>query len=297
MPRIVPLAIVAAVVVALTSATLHWLGPGSGQTALRAAGSGDAVAAPLAAAPSGSTSASASPTATAPTPGATASPTASTAPTSASASTTAAGSASGGSITSSTPNGAGASGLSADDLAAGLLSTEFAHAGSGKLDTVPGDRAAPGKGVRRTFRVQVERGLPIDSAVFAEFVYQVLNDKRSWGAGSAMTFARTGGPSDFRVVLASPQTSAAMCRPMKTAGTLSCRNGDAAILTVYRWVEGTDDYGTNLNGYRQYLVNHEVGHYLGHSHVACPGKGKPAPVMMQQTKGLAGCRQNPWPNP
>jgi Protein of unknown function (DUF3152) len=50
-----------------------------------------------------------------------------------------------------------------------------------------------------------------------------------------------------------------------------------------------------LPTYRQYVVNHEVGHRLGH--MLCPGTRQPAPVMQQQTLGMHGCTVNPWPYP
>ncbi|HEX5017257.1 MAG TPA: DUF3152 domain-containing protein, partial [Actinomycetes bacterium] len=55
--------------------------------------------------------------------------------------------------------------------------------------------------------------------------------------------------------------------------------------------------GGNLRQYRAMVVNHETGHWFGLGHASCGGSGKLAPVMMQQSKGLEGCRPNPWPLP
>jgi len=196
------------------------------------------------------------------------------------------------------PSRKGSSGsLSAADRRAGIQSRRVVDRLSGRLVTVRGSSKAPGKGRVMRVKVQVESGLPVDGRAFAAFVMDTLNDPRSWGRDGTRTFARTDGAYDVRIVLASPQTSRAMCRPLETFGRLSCRAGDAAVLTYYRWVNAMAEYGGDRTGYRHYVVNHEVGHALGRGHVGCPGRGEPAPVMMQQTKGLLGCEPNPWPFP
>ena len=188
-------------------------------------------------------------------------------------------------------------GLTAADQAAGLRSADIPQRGTGHLVVVPGSLTAPGTGTVKRVRVEVEQGLAVDGADFADFVLDTLNDQRGWGHGGRMRFARTSGATDLRVVLASPRTSMDLCAPLRTKGTLSCGMNSTAVLTLYRWVRATPDYGDDRAGYRRYLVNHEVGHTLGHHHEKCAGRGTLAPVMMQQTKGLKGCRPNSWPYP
>lgn len=188
--------------------------------------------------------------------------------------------------------------LTSADVAAGLLSLDEPTGASGNLETVPGSEPAPdpAAGSVRTIRVEVEQGLDIDGPVFAAMVMSALNDARGWGAGGTLTFARTDGDAQLRVVLASPDTVDAMCAPLKTRGLYSCgRTGHAAINHT-RWVSGTDEF-PDLTVYRQYVVNHEVGHLLGHGHETCPGAGELAPLMQQQTIEVAPCLPNAWPFP
>jgi hypothetical protein len=183
------------------------------------------------------------------------------------------------------------------DRLAGVRSNSVRWKSGGRLRTVPGSSKAPGRGRVYQVRVQVESGLDIDRTAFATFVLATLNDQRSWTEHGRRRFARTDGPADITVVLASPQTSAAICAPLRTYGKLSCRTGSRAVLTLYRWIKAIGEYSGDRTGYRHYVVNHEVGHVLGHGHQYCAGRGKLAPLMMQQTKGLKGCRPNPWPHP
>ncbi len=188
--------------------------------------------------------------------------------------------------------------LTTEDRAAGLLSTSVPGRGRGTFAIVPGRVAAPGGGTVRRIRVEVERGLPVDARAFAGFVLRTLNDPRGWGAGRRLTFARTdGADADFRVVLASPATNALLCRPLDTKGEASCGREGRVVITLTRWVRTTPEFVRMRTTYRQYVVNHEIGHLLGHPHERCPRRGALAPVMQQQTYGLEGCRANPWPYP
>ena len=61
-----------------------------------------------------------------------------------------------------------------------------------------------------------------------------------------------------------------------------------------RWRHATPTYD-DLAEYRAYMINHEVGHFLGHGHAACPADGSPAPDMLQQYIALQGGTPNAGP--
>ncbi|WP_433236555.1 DUF3152 domain-containing protein [Streptosporangium sp. CA-135522] len=176
------------------------------------------------------------------------------------------------------------------------LKVTVPRSASGRYAVVPGGARPPagGKGKVIRYLVEVERGLPFDARAFADEVHRILNDRRSWG----FRFQRVArGPVKIRVSLSSPAMTDRRCRPMITFGALSCWNGGRAVINATRWNIGTRGYGRDVASYHEYVINHEVGHGLGHGHEPCPGPGRRAPVMLQQTKSLYGCRPNPWPSP
>jgi Protein of unknown function (DUF3152) len=187
---------------------------------------------------------------------------------------------------------------------------------NGRFTAVRGSARPPAKPKGRTlrsaarvyrYRVDVEKGLPLDGALFAALVHETLNDRRSWGHDGSMAFRRvsTGRP-DFVVTLASPGTTDVWCAKSGLDTSIDHVSCDSAatprvMINAYRWARGARTWGRNMLGYRQMLINHEVGHRLGHGHRTCPRDGALAPVMMQQTKFLttagATCRPNAWPYP
>ncbi len=165
-------------------------------------------------------------------------------------------------------------------------------------------KLAPTTGREVTYTVEVEGGLGVDAAGYAENVAANLTDPRGWQSLDKVRFvnvspaqAAAGTKPDLRITLSSPDTTDRLCAPLETRGQVSCHNGIRVVLNARRWLLGADAYGTDVASYRTYLVNHEVGHGIGHGHLQCAGKGKPAPVMMQQTYGLDGCTAWPWPTP
>ncbi|MFJ3232812.1 DUF3152 domain-containing protein [Streptomyces sp. NPDC086787] len=180
--------------------------------------------------------------------------------------------------------------------------------GSGKFEVVPGTAKAPHAGKETfTYRVDVEQGLDLDAELFARAVQITLNDDRSWAHRGARAFERVdSGKPDFVVTLASPGTTADWCArsDLDTAEeNVSCNSykTNRVMINAYRWAQGSETYGDAIYAYRQMLINHEVGHRLGHDHVTCDRDGQLAPVMQQQTKFLnhdgIHCLPNPWPYP
>ncbi|MGW7042792.1 DUF3152 domain-containing protein [Streptomyces avermitilis] len=117
-------------------------------------------------------------------------------------------------------------------------------------------------------------------------------------SGASSAFRRvTGGTPDFVVRLATPGTVDKICGRygLKTGGEVNCSAGKDVVVNLKRWLLATAVYADDVDAYRALIINHEVGHFLGHGHTTCPGAGKPAPAMMQQIKGMHGCAPNVWP--
>ncbi len=151
--------------------------------------------------------------------------------------------------------------------------------------------------VRRTvtYRIETRGRITTSTREFARLAAQTYADPRGW-RNAGVAFKRVSGRSDFSLVLAEaswlPRFSS-VCSVQ-----WSCRAGRFVVINQTRWKYASPSWnaaGKRLRDYRHLVVNHETGHWLGHGHLGCPGPGRLAPVMMQQSKGLGGCRHNPWP--
>jgi hypothetical protein len=171
-------------------------------------------------------------------------------------------------------------------------------AGTFAYATTGGPVAGAAGGVKK-YRVAAENGSGQQADAFAAAIEKTFADPRGWTASGQVRLQRVAGEAaaDFTVFLATPVTSEAMCATagLHTDGYNSCRVTGRVIINLARWLTSVPDYGAPVGDYQTYVINHEVGHELGNGHEACPGPGRPAPVMQQQTYGLKGCVANSWP--
>ena len=200
----------------------------------------------------------------------------------------------------------------------------FIEAGSGGFRTIPGRTDLIGRPTAELFSYTVEVEDGVDTVEFggddsvARMVDATLANPKSWTADGALAFQRTDqGEPTFRISLASPLTVRENCG-YDIELEASCYNASTGrvYLNLARWVRGARSFQGDIGSYRQYLVNHEVGHAIGFpAHEPCPADGALAPVMMQQTFGVTNaeifrldpegvvpdnddtCRYNAWPFP
>ncbi|MEV6908665.1 DUF3152 domain-containing protein [Amycolatopsis sp. NPDC051071] len=207
----------------------------------------------------------------------------------------------------------------------------FTESGKGTYHVVPGTSPKVGTGQLYTYTVEVEDG--IDSASyagddgFANTVMETLASPQGWTWDGKKALQRVDAsfpnPS-FRVSLTTPNTThrADVCMFQITYETSCYRSSfdKRVVINLARWVRGAMAFQADMAGYRQYAINHEVGHALGGKHVGCPTDGGIAPVMMQQTFGVSNnfvaqlndlpggdrgkvpadgkvCKPGSWPNP
>ncbi|HEX4704759.1 MAG TPA: DUF3152 domain-containing protein [Pseudonocardiaceae bacterium] len=204
-------------------------------------------------------------------------------------------------------------------------------AGAGTWHVVPGSGPVTGTAQHvYHYQVAVEDG--IDPAAyggddaFASDVDATLADPRGWLAAGTVAVQRVDAGfqhPDFVISLTTPDTDHRpdLCGFAIRYETSCWRPAThRVVINLARWVRGALAFDGDLGLYRQYAINHEVGHVFGNPNTGCATDAGLAPVMMQQSLGVADdyvarldqqdpanatgvqqdgkvCRANAWPYP
>ena len=130
---------------------------------------------------------------------------------------------------------------------------------------------------------------------FKKVVAETFADSRGWvRANVSFKYVESGG--QLHMILAEPSVVGALggC-----SSQLSCTVKPSVYINDDRYMGASESYrelGVSVANYRTMVINHEVGHWLGHDHITtCETNTGLAPIMLQQSTGLRGCRPNYWP--
>ncbi len=132
---------------------------------------------------------------------------------------------------------------------------------------------------------------------FKTKVQETLSDERGW-ARMGLRFKEVNKGQDLNIILSD---AANLDATAGCSGDLSCTTwNNEVIINDLRWREGTEASraaGMSTRDYQHMVINHEMGHWLGHyAHETHCVAGGPAPIMLQQSTGLRGCDSfNAWP--
>jgi hypothetical protein len=146
-----------------------------------------------------------------------------------------------------------------------------------------------------TYHVATRGRLTANLRAFRAQAQATFDDPRGW-RGAGVAFRRVDRGGDFTLVLS--EASQVPTFSSGCSAQWSCRVGRFVIINQTRWLRASPMWhqaDRSRRDYRHMVVNHETGHWLGHGHRGCTGRGDLAPVMQQQSIALSGCRPNPWP--
>lgn len=124
-----------------------------------------------------------------------------------------------------------------------------------------------------TYTISTKGATSSNLGEFSAQVAETLNDSRGWSQ-LGVSFQQVASGGSFNLIL-----SEAALLPTFSSGCSaewSCRVGVSVIINDERWRGASTAWnaaGGSTRDYRHMVINHEVGHWLGHGHLGCTGAG------------------------
>lgn len=150
----------------------------------------------------------------------------------------------------------------------------------------------------------VDSDVEYSPKLFSKKIIKTLKDPEGWESVDKIRFKYVS-PKKFKEIrsknkifirLSTNRTISDICG-FDPKERLSCCDmlTREVFINFHRWKHGAKPSKLNIYDYREYVINHEVGHAIGRLHTGCPCMGCSAPIMMQHTISIGKCSPNSKP--
>lgn len=149
------------------------------------------------------------------------------------------------------------------------------------------------------YNIIIDESLNLRKNLIEEKIESVLDDSHGWKK-LGYKFHRSTTNLDFVITIVPNKIVKKVCNFDGLSCATMFRNKnktDIIFLNLKKWQKGSAKSKQNVDLYRTYMINHEVGHILGRGHIKhedCK-PGTKCPIMVQQTLGIGKCKPNVFP--
>jgi hypothetical protein len=159
-----------------------------------------------------------------------------------------------------------------------------------KIKVIPKQSSMPSSYPLATYSYCDSAGSTAETEVLSSSAASAFSDSSSWAMGGRLKFVPVKSNCNFSISLVD---SNAMSRLNSAcSGQSSCQSGNAIELNLSNWLAAPVTWTTGIDSYRQQMIDHEVGHWLGFNHASCTLKSSPVPILENPTVVLDGCSPN-----
>lgn len=138
-----------------------------------------------------------------------------------------------------------------------------------------------------TFSYCLDASSTAEAKVLSSSASNAFSDLAGWNLGGRLKFVQVSSNCNFGIDLMPASSMSSVSTAC--AGQTTCGVGSTLALNLSNWLAAPAAWIGGIDSYREQMISHEVGHWLGFSHASCFAKSSPVPILEDPTVELDGC--------
>jgi hypothetical protein len=137
----------------------------------------------------------------------------------------------------------------------------------------------------------VQSDSSVEGDILLSSASNALSDPQSWNLGGKLNFVNSATNCNFTFWLAPASELGSLSS--RCSSQTTCQVGNILAINANDWLTVPTGWTEGLAAYRQELINHTVGQWLGFNHASCLAVSEtPMPILEAPTVVLDGCSPN-----